>query len=149
MYVCPCVCVSVSDYARFLVLSLFWLEIGFTMLSVPALEPLATVFVRHREGGREQKQLSRLAQRLGEDDHVGWPVKFCVLFFFVIRFVQADWFRTGDRFFWFTGRECGDTRSLRILCRICVEGTSGLSGWFGRAFCVCVSFAGCNRVAMS
>ena len=99
MYVCPCVCVSVSDYARFLVLSLFWLEIGFTMSSVPALEPLATVFVRHREGGREQKQLSRLAQRLGEDDHVGWPVKFCVLFFFVIRFVQADWFRTGDRFF--------------------------------------------------
>ena len=57
MYVCPCVCVSVSDYARFLVLSLFWLEIGFTMLSVPALEPLATVFVRpiwpNGQGGRK------------------------------------------------------------------------------------------------
>ena len=115
--VCVCVCVRVSDCTQFLMLPQFSLEIGFTMSSVPALEPLATVFVRHRKGGREQKQLYRLAQRLREDDHVGWPVKFCVLFFFVIHFVQADKFRTGDHFFWFTGRECRDILSLCILCR--------------------------------
>ena len=29
---------------------------------------------------------------------MGWPVKFCALFMFIVHFVQADQFRTGDHF---------------------------------------------------
>ena len=74
--VCPrirvsvvCMCVSVSDYPGVLVLSLLgWKSALLCRVFQPLNHWPQCLFGIGREGGRELKQLSRLARRLGEDD---------------------------------------------------------------------------------
>ena len=146
--VCVCVCVRVSDCTQFLMLPQFSLEIGFTMSCVPALEPLIIVFVWHREGGREGGNRNNyIGLHKDSERTITWDGLSSFVCSSSSSFTSFKQISSGPGIT-FSGSPVVNV-GIFSPSVYCVEATSVLTGLFGRAFCVCVSFDGCNRVAMS